>query len=219
MDLSTDRYETWAALRTYCYRVAGTVGEMVAPIFGCRDAAALVHAAELGIAMQLTNILRDVGEDARLGRLYLPLDEIAAFGCDPEALLAGRPDAGFPDLMALPDRASTRTLPLGTPGNAVPLPRVAVSRRWRRVPSTPASSRRSSGLTTPCSTRAPMSRRHARCGRYRASRRPSSGSRCPRASVPRPRGCRRPVRSAEFERRSPLPSGTGSRCYRSGSYD
>ncbi len=100
MDLSTDRYETWAALRTYCYRVAGTVGEMVAPIFGCRDAAALVHAAELGIAMQLTNILRDVGEDARLGRLYLPLDEIAAFGCDPEALLAGRPDAGFPDLMA-----------------------------------------------------------------------------------------------------------------------
>ena len=100
MDLTTTRYETWADLRTYCYRVAGTVGEMVAPIFGCRDVAALSHAAELGIAMQLTNILRDVGEDAHLGRLYLPLDEIAAFGCEPEALLAGKPDARFPELMA-----------------------------------------------------------------------------------------------------------------------
>ena len=84
----------------YCYHVAGTVGLMVAPILGCRDPRRARHAADLGIAMQLTNILRDVAEDARSGRLYLPLDEIAAFGCDPEAILAGRPDAGFPDLMA-----------------------------------------------------------------------------------------------------------------------
>jgi len=100
MDLTTTRYATWDELRTYCYRVAGTVGLMVAPILGCRETWALDHAAALGIAMQLTNILRDVAEDARLGRLYLPLDEIIAFGCDPEAILAGRPGPRFPELMA-----------------------------------------------------------------------------------------------------------------------
>lgn len=99
-DLSPRRYATWEDLRSYCYLVAGTVGLIVAPVLGCRDDAALAAAAELGIAMQLTNILRDVGEDARAGRLYLPLDEIAAFGCDPEAVLAGRPGASFPALMA-----------------------------------------------------------------------------------------------------------------------
>jgi 15-cis-phytoene synthase len=106
MDLTTTRYATWDELRTYCYHVAGTVGLMVAPIFGCRDPLALSHAAQLGIAMQLTNILRDVAEDARLGRLYLPLDEIAAFGCDPDALLDGQPGEGFPALIAFQvDRA------------------------------------------------------------------------------------------------------------------
>jgi phytoene synthase len=99
MDLTTNRYSSWSELRTYCYHVAGTVGLMVAPILGCRDQSALHHAAGLGIAMQLTNILRDVAEDARLGRLYLPLDEIAAFGCDPEAILAGRPGPRFPALI------------------------------------------------------------------------------------------------------------------------
>jgi phytoene synthase len=99
MDLDTFRYVNWSELHTYCYRVAGTVGLMVAPILGCRDQAALVHAAELGIAMQLTNILRDVGEDAQLGRLYLPLDEIARFGCDPDSILAGTPGQGFRELM------------------------------------------------------------------------------------------------------------------------
>jgi phytoene synthase len=108
MDLTTTRYQTWADLRAYCYRVAGTVGLMVAPILGCRDDRTLDHAAELGIAMQLTNILRDVGEDARRGRLYLPLDEIAAFGCDPDAILAGRPGDRFPALMAFQiERART----------------------------------------------------------------------------------------------------------------
>jgi phytoene synthase len=100
MDLQPARFDTWPGLRTYCHLVAGTVGLMVAPILGCRDPGALHYAAELGIAMQLTNILRDVAEDARMGRLYLPLEDISRFGCDPEAILAGEPGAGFPDLMA-----------------------------------------------------------------------------------------------------------------------
>jgi len=100
MDLTTTRYATWEELRTYCYHVAGTVGLMVAPIFGCRAPQALAHAENLGIAMQLTNILRDVWEDAQLGRVYLPVSELAAFGCDPDAIVAGQPGDRFPDLMA-----------------------------------------------------------------------------------------------------------------------
>ncbi|MGB3307390.1 MAG: phytoene/squalene synthase family protein [Thermomicrobiales bacterium] len=99
MDLATSRYGNWEELRSYCYHVAGTVGLMVAPILGCQSDAALTHAADLGIAMQLTNILRDVGEDARHDRLYLPLDEIAAFGCTENAILAGAPESGFVSLM------------------------------------------------------------------------------------------------------------------------
>ncbi len=100
IDLAPPQYATWEVLRRYCHLVAGTVGLMVAPILGCREQGALRFAAELGIAMQLTNILRDVAEDTALGRLYLPLDEIAAFGCDPAAILAGRPGPKFRDLMA-----------------------------------------------------------------------------------------------------------------------
>lgn len=100
MDMQAVRYESWEALQTYCFHVAGTVGLIVAPILGCRDQGALRHAAELGIAMQLTNILRDVAEDAAMQRLYLPADEIDAFGCDAEAILAGRAEQGFVDLIA-----------------------------------------------------------------------------------------------------------------------
>jgi phytoene synthase len=99
MDLGPCRFATWDDLRHYCYYVAGTVGLMVAPLLGCEDDSALPHAVDLGIAMQLTNILRDVGEDARRGRLYLPLDELAAFGCDPEAILRGRPSGRFRELL------------------------------------------------------------------------------------------------------------------------
>lgn len=100
MDLTPSRYANWSELRAYCYYVAGTVGLMVAPILGCRDQAAMRYAANLGIAMQLTNILRDVAEDAEVNRLYLPLDELAAFGCDPEDILRGRPGERFPELIA-----------------------------------------------------------------------------------------------------------------------
>lgn len=98
-DLRVTCYETWPDLRGYCYQAAGTVGLIVAPILGCSDPKALPQAAELGIAMQLTNILRDVGEDGRMGRIYLPLDEMERFGVRPEHLLAGQPSPGFPLLL------------------------------------------------------------------------------------------------------------------------
>lgn len=98
-DLFVNRYNDWPELRGYCHQVAGTVGLIVAPILGCSNQSALPYAADLGIAMQLTNILRDVGEDAAMNRIYLPLDELAFFGQDPERMLAGELSAGFPDLM------------------------------------------------------------------------------------------------------------------------
>ncbi|MBO9540601.1 phytoene/squalene synthase family protein [bacterium] len=90
MDLDRSRYRTFEELEGYCYRVASTVGLMLCHVFGFRDASALPYAAEMGKAMQLTNILRDVAEDLRLGRLYLPQAELAAFGVDEEDLRAGR---------------------------------------------------------------------------------------------------------------------------------
>jgi 15-cis-phytoene synthase len=100
MDLQTVRFGTWEELSVYCYRVAGTVGLLVAPILGCRDDEALPRAVELGMAMQLTNILRDVGEDGQAGRLYLPLEDLEAFGCEPDAILAGIPTGRFRELIA-----------------------------------------------------------------------------------------------------------------------
>jgi 15-cis-phytoene synthase len=100
MDLTISRYEDWDALHRYCYHVAGTVGLIVAPIFGCEDNRAMVHASDLGIAMQLTNILRDVREDAEMGRLYLPIDEIRSFGMEPADILSGRPGPAFREFMA-----------------------------------------------------------------------------------------------------------------------
>jgi len=76
MDLDIDRYPDFAALERYCYRVAGVVGLLSAEIFGYQDKRTLEYAANLGLAFQLTNIVRDVGEDARRGRIYLPLDEM-----------------------------------------------------------------------------------------------------------------------------------------------
>ena len=80
MDLRQKRYPTFAALYRYCYRVAGVIGLIMLKLFGQRDARAEEHAIELGVAMQLTNILRDVGEDFQKGRIYLPQDELGRFG-------------------------------------------------------------------------------------------------------------------------------------------
>jgi phytoene synthase len=99
MDLTETRYATYADLELYCYRVASVVGLMTSEVFGYADPRALDHAARLGHAMQLTNICRDVGEDARLGRIYLPLDELERFGVSEEAVLAGRVEPGFVELL------------------------------------------------------------------------------------------------------------------------
>jgi 15-cis-phytoene synthase len=87
-DAQGRRYETIADLHAYGARVAGTVGAMMALVMETRDARSLARASELGVAMQLTNIARDVGEDARNGRLYLPLAWMREAGLDPEAWLA-----------------------------------------------------------------------------------------------------------------------------------
>jgi phytoene synthase len=86
-DTDSRRYANLAELEAYAVRVAGTVGVMMALLMGVRDEGALARACDLGVAMQLTNIARDVGEDARAGRLYLPLDWLAAAGIDADAFL------------------------------------------------------------------------------------------------------------------------------------
>lgn len=86
-DAEGRQYETIEDLEHYAARVAGTVGTMMAIIMGVRRADTLAHAAALGLAMQLTNIARDVGEDARAGRCYLPLDWMRQHGIDPAAFL------------------------------------------------------------------------------------------------------------------------------------
>jgi phytoene synthase len=100
MDLEARRYPTFADLELYCYRVAGTVGLMITPVAGyVRGSPALEHAKTLGTAMQLTNILRDVGEDLRRGIVYLPEEDLARFGLSQADLRAGRRDAPFRDFM------------------------------------------------------------------------------------------------------------------------
>ncbi len=86
-DLAGRRYETLADLNAYAARVAGTVGAMMAVIMGAQDEAVLARACDLGVAMQITNIARDVGEDARRGRLYLPREWLAVEGIDADAWL------------------------------------------------------------------------------------------------------------------------------------
>jgi phytoene synthase len=89
MDLDTTRYETFAELYEYCRRVASAVGMICIQIFGCRSEAAREYALNLGLALQLTNILRDVTADLERGRLYLPLEDLRRFDCPIEALSAG----------------------------------------------------------------------------------------------------------------------------------
>jgi phytoene synthase len=99
MDLTQSRYLDWPGLELYCHRVAGVVGLLAASIFGYRDARTLEYARELGIAFQLTNIIRDVGEDARKNRIYLPMDDMKRFGVPAAEILNGRQTPGFQALM------------------------------------------------------------------------------------------------------------------------
>jgi phytoene synthase len=89
MDLQQNRYAEFAHLQLYCYRVASVVGLLSAAIFGFSNERTLKYAHDLGMAFQLTNIIRDVGEDARRDRIYLPLDELAQFGVSENDILQG----------------------------------------------------------------------------------------------------------------------------------
>jgi phytoene synthase len=99
MDLDYSRYPDFEALNLYCHRVASVVGLLSAEIFGYEDRRTLEYAADLGMAFQLTNIIRDVGEDARRDRIYLPLDELARHGVAESDLAQARESENFHRLM------------------------------------------------------------------------------------------------------------------------
>lgn len=99
LDQKPLKIQTWPELQNYCYHVASVVGLVMCPILGLRNAAAEAHAIELGIAMQLTNILRDIREDFERGRIYLPADERARFGIGEPDLAGGVVTPQFVALM------------------------------------------------------------------------------------------------------------------------
>jgi 15-cis-phytoene synthase len=99
MDLTQTRYLDFAGLERYCFRVAGVVGMLAAGIFGYTDARTLDYAKTLGTAFQLTNIIRDVGEDARKNRIYLPIEDLQRFGVSAADLLQCRHSEAFVALM------------------------------------------------------------------------------------------------------------------------
>lgn len=109
MDLTQARYPDFKALRLYCHRVAGVVGEISARIFGASEHNTLKYAATLGLALQLTNIIRDVGEDARRGRIYLPQDELAKFQISEAEIIGCQPSPGFREMMEFQYRRARDT--------------------------------------------------------------------------------------------------------------
>jgi len=99
MDLQQTRYLDWPGLQRYCHLVAGVVGEVAARIFGQTDKATTAYAHKLGLAFQMTNIIRDVGEDAMRGRIYLPVDELQRFDVKAQELLQRQYSDRFGALM------------------------------------------------------------------------------------------------------------------------
>lgn len=99
MDLKFNRYEDFKQLQLYCYRVASVVGLLSAQIFGFKNRKTLKYAHDLGMAFQLTNIIRDVGEDARRGRIYLPLDELKKAKVTENDILQSRETPQFKELI------------------------------------------------------------------------------------------------------------------------
>jgi len=108
MDLTQSRYLDFAALERYCYRVASVVGMLAAGIFGYRDARTLDYARDLGIAFQLTNIIRDVGEDARRNRIYLPMEDLKTCGVTAADITGARYSEAFADLMRFQARRAEK---------------------------------------------------------------------------------------------------------------
>jgi phytoene synthase len=117
-DLHSARYATFDDLAAYAYGVASTVGLMSMHIIGCTDPAAVLYAIKLGVALQLTNILRDVGEDWQRGRLYLPLEELAAYGLTEADIAGGRIDDRWRALMRFQIARARRLYAEARPGIA-----------------------------------------------------------------------------------------------------
>jgi 15-cis-phytoene synthase len=109
MDIEPLRFKTYEELRAYCWHVASAVGLVSIEIFGCKCAASRIYAELLGYALQITNILRDVSEDAADGRLYLPLEDLEKFRISEADLLRGRPGDKFRALMSF-EAARARAL-------------------------------------------------------------------------------------------------------------
>ncbi len=99
MDLDQSRYMDWPGLRKYCWHAAGVVGELSASIFGYTQPETLVYAEKLGLAFQLTNIIRDVGDDARRGRIYLPVDDMQKFNVTASEIIDRQHSERFVELM------------------------------------------------------------------------------------------------------------------------
>jgi len=97
MDLEQSRYLDFPALQRYCHLVAGVVGEVASGIFGRTGATTIAYAHKLGLAMQLTNIIRDVGDDARRGRVYLPISELQQFDVKAHEILQRQSPWGYSD--------------------------------------------------------------------------------------------------------------------------
>ncbi|MCM8797509.1 MAG: phytoene/squalene synthase family protein [Candidatus Omnitrophica bacterium] len=116
MDLKKNRYDDFQELYNYCYRVAGVVGLVILKIFGCRNNYAEKYAIELGVAMQLTNILRDIKEDFALGRVYLPQDELKRFGISQEYFFTEKIDERFIEFMRFQIKRARQYYADSTPG-------------------------------------------------------------------------------------------------------
>ncbi len=120
MDLNSTRYRTFDELRVFCYRVASVVGLMMSHVIGFQrpedSGPGLNYAIDLGIAMQLTNILRDLGEDWQRGRVYLPAEEMAQFGYTPEMLGRGERNPAFQALMEFQIARARRFYAAAAPG-------------------------------------------------------------------------------------------------------
>jgi len=118
-DLTTQRYSTFSELSEYCYGVASTVGLMIMHIIGYKDNIAIPYAIKLGVALQLTNILRDVAEDWQMGRLYLPQDELTAFDLTEADIAAGQIDHRWRAFMRFQIARARRLYTEAMPGIAL----------------------------------------------------------------------------------------------------
>jgi phytoene synthase len=115
MDLSITTYPTFSLLERYCYCVAGTVGLCCVHVFGFDDPRALELASRLGTAFQLTNILRDVSEDYRMGRIYLPQEDVSRFGCDDDDFSSPMARRAFTELIRFEVNRAWQYYAAGTP--------------------------------------------------------------------------------------------------------